>query len=294
MPIFKFILVISALLVLVACPQKEPGIIQVGDHSLDHAEFEARVKQVHFLNPRMDRGAVAAGLIEGWLSDIVLSRDKKDFSRSDLIDERERIEKNPKTAELFRQVARLYGDDHKAFLEIGLRPDMSLRKLHGVYEKENAEEEAGREIAATALTNVQKAGISFAALATDASAILGAFQITPDGSVFDRSGKALQILAPNKRSDAEAARRLWNLASASADNTVLGIVLRTQSGYMLLKRVGEQDGNIRLETALFEAPNFGSWLSGQVEDVKVCIHDETLRFQYEKAAKTNLLNCPKP
>jgi hypothetical protein len=215
---------------------------------------------------------------------------KKPVTADELEAERTQVATNEKIARLYKEVAKIYGSDQESFVEVGLLPDLSLRRLHSIYAEQNAGNQGARELATEFLANAQADPSRFSA-ATTLDAKVTTLFIGADGIVKDATGSPVQILAPTADADKAAATRLLAIGRTNPVGQVLGIVSRTTRGFMLLKKLEEAPEGVKFDAAFFEKIPFSRWLSDHAKSVKVCIPDETLRFQYQSTTHSNLLHC---
>lgn len=289
---------VLALVLAAGCQQKkDPGLVEVGEHHADFKALEARTQQVRLLRPDYTQVQAAAGVVEGWVADAVLKSRGKALDRGELAKERTRLEANQDIARLYREVARIYGEDSEAFLEVGLLPDMSLRRAVDLYNSEGAGTAGKEKMAAALLRQAQDAPAEFAAIATAAGAEVREVVVHDNGAVSTPAGAPLSLFSPNPQIEAQSARKVLELARSSTPGNVLGLVLRTADGHLLVKRVEDPAGKLRLLTATLRNPSFGEWLKAEADTLaqagklRACIHQEDLRMQYEKSVPTNLLHC---
>lgn len=288
---------VLAIVLAAGCSKKSAGVIEVGEHHASMKDLELRTQQVRLLRPDYTQAEAAMGVVEGWVADAVLQSRGKALDRAELAKERTRLEADKNIARLYREVARIYGDASEAFLEVGLLPDMSLRRAVDLYNDEGAGTEGKEKLAAALLRQAQEAPAEFAAMATNAGADVREVVIDENGTVNLAGGAQLALFSPNPKIDAQSAKKVHEVAKSSPPGTVLGLVLRTAEGHLLVKRLEDLDGKLRLQTALLRNPGFGDWLKTEADTLaaagklRVCINDEDLRLQYQKLAKTNLLYC---
>lgn len=286
----RFLLLVLAIALIPACT-KPPALIEVGERRLSEEQLEKRVKQIQLLQPAFTRVEAAIGMIEGWASDAVLEKRGNPVTADDLEAERTKVASDEKIAKLYKEVAKIFGTDQDTFVEVGLLPDMSIRKLHAAYAEENAGNQGARDLATAFLSKAQIQPDQFAASAATLDAKATTLVIASDGQVKDATGAPLQIMAPTPDADRSAAQRLVSIARTNKDGQVLGLVSRTTRGFMIVKKMSETPDAVQFEAVFFEKIAFAAWLTKQAKDVRVCIADETLRFQYQNATRYNLLNC---
>lgn len=295
---FKRALVLVLVLAAAGCQKnKEEGVVEVNDRQADLKILVLRTQQVQLLRPDYDQAQAVAGIIEGWVADAVLQSRGKALGRDELAKERTRLEASKDIAKLYREVARIYGDNSQAFLDVGLLPDMSLRRAVDLYNSEGAGTEGKEKLAAAFLRQAQEAPAEFAAMATAAKAELTEVVIDADGHVSTTAGEPVALFSPNPQVEVQSARKVLDLAGTSKPGSVLGVVLRTADGHLLVKRLDDLNGKLRLQAVLMRNPSFGEWLKAEsdklAEDgkLRVCINLEDLRLQYEKTTRNNLLHC---
>jgi hypothetical protein len=290
------VLLVAASLSLAAC-NKKPALIEVNDQRLDAKVLEMREQQFRLLQPNATRGQVAAGLVEGWVAAQVLAAHKKPVSRDDLVSERAKLEGDAKIARLYREVARIYGEDREAFLNVGLLPDIAVRRAHELFVQANAGATDSEKKAAALLRATQEKPTEFEPQAKEAGAELHTITIGIDGKVRDAKDNAVRIFAANAQADTESATKLYSIGQRSAPNSVLGVVLRTGGGHMLLKRMDSQGDRLVFTTAIFPQQSFGEWLAKEArtlqEDgsLRVCLQPE-IKAEYDAAAIENFAHCP--
>lgn len=291
---------VLALVLAAGCQQKKAqGVVEVDGHHADFKALELRTQQVRLLRPDYTQAQATAGVIEGWVADAILKSRGKALDRGELAKERTRLESNKDIARLYREVARIYGENSEAFLEVGLLPDMSLRRAVDVYNSEGAGTEGKEKLAAALLRQAQEAPAEFAAIATAAGADVRDVIIEESGAVKTPAGAQLTLFSPNPQIEAQSAKKVLELAGSSNPGNVLGLVLRTADGHLLVKRIADPAGKLRLQTATLRNPSFGEWLKSEADSLakagklRACIHLEDLRMQYEKTSEINLLHCPK-
>ena len=282
-------LLLLAVALAPACT-KPPSVLEVGQRRLSEEQLTKRMKQIQLLQPAYTRVEAAAGVIEGWVSDAILEQRGKAVTEDDLEAERTKVASDEKIAKLYKEVAKIFGTDQDTFVEVGLLPDMSIRKLHSIYAEENAGNQSAREIATAFLARAQIQPDQFGAAAT-LDAKITTLTFSSEGLVKDATGAAVQMMAATPEADRSAALRLVSIARTNPNGQVLGLVSRTTRGFMIVRKRGETPDTILFEAAFFEKLPFAAWLGEQAKDVRVCIPDETLRFQYQNATRRNLLNC---
>ena len=292
----KFIL---CLFVFVTACSSKPADIQVGDHKTSVKAVSKRADQVRLLRPAFSEGDAAASIVEGWVADAVLQSRGKQITDDELSKERARLEGDKQIARLYREVAKIYGDEVKMFLDVGLLPDMAMRRASEVYQDESAASTESQELAAGLLRKAQAAPEKFAEQATASGASVRQIIVTADGTVKDDTGHELSPFAPHEPNEGTVAKKVYTIAQGAKPGTMLGLVLRTPTGHLIAKRLGdEKGGGIRLEAAVTRNTPFAQWLQAQAKalveagKLRVCINDENVRTAYLQAAKTNLLNCP--
>lgn len=285
-----------AALALAGCNRKQP-LIEVNARQLENKQLDKRLEQVKLLQPDVIRAQAAAGVVEGWVADALLESRGKSIDRDALVSERLKLEGDPKIARLYREVARIYGDDRETFLSVGLLPDIALRRAHELFVLESGDSAQGEKHAAEVLRASQESGAAFESKATDAGATVRVIRIGADGLVHDDAGTQLQLFAPTAQADKESALKLYTIGQRATEDSVLGIVLKTGGGHMVFKRLQDEAGQIKFRIALFPRQSFGAWLKEQAAalheagNLRVCVSDE-LKADYERVAATNLIYCP--
>ena len=272
----------------------QQSVLVVGEHKLSKPELLHRFQQMRLLQNSVDQTEVLRGLIEGWASDQILEQRRQNFERDDLVAERAKLERNDKIRALYRQVQKIYGHNGEDFLEVGLLPDLSVRRLANAYETEGIGYEEAEKSSQAFLAAAQKAPDDFSSLAVSKGLSVLAYDAdVTTGNVVDPSGKPIDDLAGRPDANQQAAKRLAFFASAVSDHTLLGLDLHTPKGYMLFKRESTDGKKIHLNSVLFAKIPFAQWLAEQVKaaNLTVCIYDTKLRSAYEALKAPIALSC---
>lgn len=292
----KSILVLVAA-ALAACTQK-PAAFEVGSRRGEMNAVAKRAAQVRLLRPETTDGEALASIVDGWVAEEILAARGKGVSEDELAKERVRLESDEQIARLYREVAKIYGEDEELFLQVALLPDMALRRAAETYHDEAAGSSESQETASSLLRQGQKEPAGFAAAATGAGADVREIVITAEGVV--RDDKGVQVAPFSNKPDVETAtaKRLYTLAQGAKAGDMLGVLLRTPAGHLIARKLADEKDGVRLVAAVTRNTVFGEWLQKEAKalanagKLKVCIHDETLRKAYASEVKYSLLLCP--
>ncbi len=274
-----------------ACVNKPKGIIEVEGRHVTRELLDKRVRQMKLARPTISDTQVTRQLLEGLAADALLAKFGKELTREDLLEERAEVEKDDKLRKVFLDVQKIYGQSGEDFVDIGMRPDVAIGRLHAHYASDRDDDPA-RQAAEAILREARNAPEQFSAIAVTHGATVETINIDQTAGIIRTvDTNQFRTLTPDKDKQVRLARNLAQAVGVSEKGEVLGLVMRTSRGFMVTRALGKTGRFARMEVAYVDQEPFADWFAREAADLRVCINDENLRTSYTANAGPVKLNC---